>query len=148
MVYSCKIPLPVPAQEVGEYLEQLEARDGCVTALSLLNESRAEDAPLHKCFEWDDSKAAEKYRLHQARAIIANITIAVPDSEVKPRGFVAVTKYRSPGRFVSVSRAMTTPDMRAQVLRNAISELLNFRRKYSELQELAELFTFIDKLAV
>ena len=147
MTYQWKIELPIPAQEAGEYLEKLEKRDGCITAQSLLEESRPENAPLHRCFEWDDAKAAELYRLKQARFIIANLTVTVEEKDVKQRGFVSIAETRETGRFVSVSRAMKAPEMRAQVLKNALEELLNFRRKYSELTELAEIFRLIDQLA-
>ena len=140
------IEMPVPAQTAGEFVEKLEARDGYVTAQTLLDDSRAEDAPLHNCFEWDDSKAAEKYRLRQARNIIANLVVISPEPAVNSRGFVTVAANRSPGRFVGIKRAMTDEGMRAQVLRNALDELQNFRRKYANLQELAELFAVIDKL--
>ncbi|MBQ9527069.1 MAG: hypothetical protein IJR68_05605 [Fretibacterium sp.] len=146
MTYQWKIELPIPAQEAGEYLEKLEERDGCITAQSLLEESRPENAPLHRCFEWDDAKAAELYRLKQARFIISNLTVEISETEIKPRGFVSVSETRETGRFVSISRAMSTPEMKGQVLRNALDELLNFRKKYSGLQELAELFRLIDKL--
>ena len=43
------------AQVAGEVCERLEAR-GRLTPSDLVDESRAEDAPLHGMFTWDDSK--------------------------------------------------------------------------------------------
>ncbi len=43
----------------------------------IVNESRGKKAPLHSLFEWDDSKAAEHYRLQQARTIINNVVVTV-----------------------------------------------------------------------
>lgn len=36
---------------------------------------------LHKCFEWDDSKAANLWRVKQAGDIIRNIVVYVEDNE-------------------------------------------------------------------
>ena len=33
------------------------------------------DSELHKCFEWDNNKAAEKWRLQQARNIVVSIVV-------------------------------------------------------------------------
>ena len=35
--------------------------------------ARNENSELHKCFEWDDTVAAEKYRLQQAKNIVCNL---------------------------------------------------------------------------
>jgi len=44
-----------------------EIGDNKISPQELLEKARNEDSELHKCFEWDDSVAAEKYRLIQAR---------------------------------------------------------------------------------
>ena len=53
----------VDANIVGGVVEQIEAENGRVTKEKFLDYSRPEDSPTHSIFEWDDSKAAEKYRL-------------------------------------------------------------------------------------
>lgn len=42
-------------------------RDTEITPEQVLEKARDEQSELHKCFEWNDSIAAEKYRLQQAR---------------------------------------------------------------------------------
>ena len=84
---------PVPAQQAGEYLQEICEHEKAVTAERLLELSRAEDALLHKCFEWDDTKAAEKYRLKQSGEIIRNlVAVKISSRTVEPvRAFVSVT---------------------------------------------------------
>lgn len=65
------------AQIVGEVLEHIENRDGEVTSKSFLEESRPENSPTHSMFEWDDSIAAEKYRLNQSSKIIGQLTFEI-----------------------------------------------------------------------
>ena len=41
-----------------------------VTPESVLEKAKDKKSELHKCFDWDDKSAANKYRLQQARQII------------------------------------------------------------------------------
>lgn len=36
---------------------------------------------LHNCFTWDDSEAAEKYRIFEARQIVNSIVVVIEDNE-------------------------------------------------------------------
>jgi hypothetical protein len=51
-----------------KFLEELAARNGGeLTAAETLEAARDPNSPIHSCFQWDDSLAAEQYRLEQAR---------------------------------------------------------------------------------
>lgn len=67
MVYEWKeaAQIKADAQKAGEMLENLEKTVG-LTPKNLVEASRDESAPLHNEFEWNDTKAAEKYRETQA----------------------------------------------------------------------------------
>ena len=61
--YKWRIPaFKVDADTVGEIFEQIEERDGILSASAVVDEARPEASPIHACFEWDDAKAAERYR--------------------------------------------------------------------------------------
>jgi hypothetical protein len=45
-------------------------KKGRITAHAVLDAARPESSPIHDCFDWDDSEAAEKWRLEQARVTI------------------------------------------------------------------------------
>ena len=57
-------------QQIVERLARLEAK-GSLTPDNVLKDARKETSPLHGEFEWDDSIAGHKYRLEQARSLIA-----------------------------------------------------------------------------
>ena len=68
MVYEWKIPkYRLPAQKAGEELERIERKHGVVTPRNVLEESRPGKAILHDLFEWNDSRAAERFRLVVSR---------------------------------------------------------------------------------
>lgn len=153
-VYEWNLPnyYPVPAQVAGEAIEDLRRQLGKenISAEDLLEASRPADVPLHSCFEWDDTAAAEKYRLRQAGDIIRHVTVKIIDDGEKPqnvRAFVHVGKPTEKGKFVSFKAAMEISDYRSQVLSNALFELRNFQRKYAIYSELAEVFKAIDGFA-
>ena len=150
MVYEWKRNMPVKAQEAGEHLENLEQKHGMVTPKLIVDDSRPQTAVLHKCFEWNDEVAAEKYRESQAGFVLRNlVTVSVSqkkeNQESEIRAFVNVTKDDDRG-FISINNAMQDEDLRKQLLENALTELSTFKNKYQQLSELAKLFEEINNL--
>lgn len=148
MVYEWKYRMKVPAQKAGQEIERIEKKYGAVTPETVLEESRKESAVLHPLFEWDDEKAAEKYRLHQAGVIICNLRVATEGKEEAPavRAFVNVSEEKK-GTFMSVMKALEMKQTREVVLRRALMELREFEQKYKDLQELADVIAAIEKVA-
>lgn len=145
MVYSWKSGARmsgVSAQLAGEVCESLDAI-GCLSAQRLVDVSRPNDAPLHGAFEWDDAIAGEEWRKNQARLIIRSIVV-VPDVQKKEvvRAFFKVEQ--ADGSFESLHTILKNEDKRNSLMRNALSELEAFKRKYSILEELAAVFDAID----
>ncbi len=134
-------------------LQGLLGKDN-ITAKELLDASRDEKAPLHSCFEWDDSVAAENYRLYQARQIIGSIEIKVKVTGVENEQptFVTVRAFpntqpyapKKKGEFVFVDTVLKNPDYRTQILKNAYQSLLAFKRNYENYAELSGVFRAID----
>lgn len=134
------------AQAAGEVCSMLERR-GELTPQALVDESRSEDAPLHGMFEWDDRVAAEQYRQVQARQIIQSIeVVAVGDS--KPvKAFVSLRVAGQERRYESTEVALSNPDTREKVLKEALAELAAFRKKYERFEELADVIAAIKAVA-
>ena len=153
MVYEWKTPLyKVSAQTAGEHIEELDRLHGEVTPQILLDDSRPEDAVLHSCYEWDDTKAAERYRLHQSKMIIGNlvcVSINDKDKLQEPvRAFITVNARNEKASYRPTIIALSEDEARAKVLDNATKELESFKRKYEALLDVAEfLKDFAQKIA-
>jgi hypothetical protein len=150
MIYEWKRNMPVKAQTAGEHLEKLERKHGQLSPKLIVEDSRPEGATLHKCFEWNDDIAAEKYRENQARFILQNlVTVSVKqmtqNEQSEVRAFVNVTKAEERA-YVSINAVMNDTDMRSELLRTALAELAAFKKKYQQLKELAEVFKVVDRL--
>lgn len=144
MIYKVKsgARLPVSAQVAGEECERLESK-GMLTPGNLVDASRPEDAPLHKCFEWDDGIAAERWREAQASYIIRSVEVTISEESDPTRAFVAVISD-STREYKSIGYVMRRSDSREALLDSAKRELLAFRRKYKNLFELAKVIDAID----
>ena len=144
MIYKLKsgARLPVSPQVAGDECERLESSGG-LTPRRLVDASRPEDAPLHKCFEWNDGVAAERWREAQASYIIRSVEVSIEEHMEPTRAFVA-TISDSAREYKSIGYVMRRSDSREALLDAAKRELLAFRRKYKNLYELAEVMDAID----
>ena len=153
MVYEWKTPLyKVSAQTAGEHIEKLDRIHGEVTPQILLDDSRPADAVLHSCYEWDDEKAAERYRLHQSKMIIGNLVcVSINDTDKLPepvRAFVTVNARNEKASYRPTVIALSEENARTKVLENATKELESFQRKYAALLDVAAfLEDFAQKIA-
>jgi hypothetical protein len=147
MVYEWKeaAQIKADAQKAGEMLENLEKTVGN-TPKNLVEANRDESAPLHNEFEWNDTKAAEKYRETQAGYIIRNICI-VRESEEKPpvRAFYSVTTDEE-RKYESLNVIIKSEDKTKKLLESALRELIAFKAKYSMLSEIANVIKAIDEV--
>ena len=143
MTYQWKVPgiMPVDAQTAGNELQRIYERDGVIEPETVVAESQTPSAPLHSCFEWDDAKAAHKYRITQAQNIIRAIVVVDDAKQPETRAFVSVEREYHP-----VSVVVRNPEKREILLQNALNELRWFERKYHALQELANVFAAIKEV--
>ena len=145
MVYKAKdgARLKTDAQTIGEICERLE-KNGGLTAKRLVDESRPEDAPLHKEFEWDDATAAEAYREEQARYIIRSIVIQPePTKNDVVRAFFPVAEQKV---FESLPVILSDAKKTSALLDMALRELKAFELKYSTLSQLEPVFEAIKEV--
>lgn len=155
----------VSAETVGGVLNRIEQTEGKVTKESFLDYSRDKNSETHSLFEWDDSIAAEKYRLATAGKIISQLEVTIVHEDTQPREITAQIETEEPqerkisafvniapkaptvnATYYNVERAMSDADTRKQVLRNALFELQAFERKYKNFTEFAELFEVIKRV--
>lgn len=68
-------------EEALAEISALEDRRGRLTPQEVVEAARPDGSALHGCFEWDDSKAAESYRIEQARELIRRVKIEVTIEE-------------------------------------------------------------------
>lgn len=145
MVYQWKQAsyIKADANVAGKMCEQLERTVG-LTAKSLLDANRPENAPLHNEFEWNDSKAAEQYREQQARHIINCLCIVPESNDEQPvRAFFTIAQ----SQYENLSVLLSTQEKTDSLLNMALRELRSFQNKYSTLKKLQPVFDAIEKVS-
>jgi len=153
MVYQIKpgARLNGDAQKIGEKIEEIRLKaGGYLRPEKIVAEARRRSSPLHGCFEWDDSKAAEAHRLDTARYILRVIVVRIEsaDPPVETRAFVVVDQKDEAQSFTSIEFAMSRPEHREQILARAKAELDQWRKRYQDLNELSAVFEAIDAVSV
>lgn len=121
-----------------------EIGDKSVSPEEVLNKARNEKSELHKCFEWNDGIAAEKYRLQQARMIINLLVVKTERDDEIPIRVYQITSQRNtyqPSRLF-----LQQPDEYRKLLERAKSELIAFKNRYKTISELEMIFELIDNL--
>ncbi len=144
------------AVKVHSELEKIRKRDGGISPGAVIERAKAKNNAMHKEFEWDDTVAGEKFRLTQARTMIGAVQVIYTEAPERPaKAFTLTTKVAEPlddeppqRVYQDTREALSDPVMRDEVLGNAIREALAFRRKYAELQELAQVFAALDDFLV
>ena len=128
------------AQKVAE---EIAGIGEAPTTRQIVDVARNESTELHKCFEWRDDIAAEKYRMVQARDIVRHLVIkeeTIPDDRPEIRIFY---KTKESGGFRETRKIVKNEDAYADLLKRAYAELRAFKAKYSMLEELHEIFELI-----
>lgn len=147
MIYKWKTGYQnkVSADVAGAVMDQL-SKENRLSARTLVDISRPEDAPLHNAFEWDDTEAAERWREQQGRVLINSIVIQAEERpEVQPvRAFFVVEQKT--GNYEPVTTILRDEDKRMKLLESAKRELAAFKAKYNSLIEFEKLFNEIDRV--
>ncbi len=153
MAYSWKpgATLKLDPQAAGEELERIRVHNnGRLESHSVVEEARPETSPLHKAFEWDDTKAADAWRVEQAGYLIRHIAVSIQkgDGEAVPiRAFVSVVRDEDRS-YTSIEHALSDQELRIQVVAQAWAELEAWRKRHAELIEFAKVFATIDQARV
>lgn len=148
MVYKWKLPgmYDVSAQTAVEELSRIYQERGELQAADVVEESRPETAPLHGCFEWNDSVAAEKYREEQARGIIqcvVSVQNTTKHGSMEVRAFVHVEDSYRPTQVV-----ISEKSLHDELLKSAIRDVEEFQRRlelFSSLRPVKQLRRTIDR---
>lgn len=131
----------VKADVVGKELARITKRDGVLQARVVVDESRADDAPLHSVFEWDDSVAGDHWRTAQARNLIRSIQVEYPDNEPAEPVYVNVpdvtSETKGPGYYPTRIVA-SQPDMYASALNGLLGVIKQAEESVRKLRTAAE----------
>lgn len=133
--------------QIKQELEALaEANNGILHPETVVEFARNPGTALHHRFEWDDTEAAKKFRLWQARELIrVTVTVLPNENQDEYRVFVSLKSDRyQGGGYRALVDVMSDDQMRKELLGQAYNDFKLWQKKYQQLKELAPVF---DKMA-
>lgn len=138
MKHQLRRGIGVPVEVAVAELKDHHARHGVIKPQVIVKEARPKKAPLHPVFEWDDSVAAEEYRLVQARNLVRAVHVVVesPDGEDEDAGCAFVHVSEAEG-YMPVEIVARNVDMFADALAGLMANLETAQRAVEDLQRWA-----------
>ena len=145
------------AEEAYAEIKSLEV----ITPQNVVDLARNEDSVIHNDFEWDDSIAGEKFRCIQAKDMIRSFILVKEEPKTNPdnKNIVyeieelypvahlrALHTTSKPHEYAPVEYFVENQDEYRILLNRAIAELEAFKRKYSMIAELEDVFNAINNL--
>ena len=112
----------------------------------IVEAARDKNSELHKCFTWDNKAAAENWRRHQARMLVAQLVIKTETTDNEPVSVRVIASAASRNEYKPVVKLIEVEQDYADLLARAVSELKAFQQKYKTITELREIFEAIDEL--
>lgn len=123
----------------------MERTGGVLLPSHVLQAAMSPDSPLHHVFLWDDTEAAQRWRLQQARQLISSYEVYFEPLKIHVRAFSSLSLDRSSGGgYRPISEIMAQAPLREQLLRQALQELESAQNKYRHLQELSQVWGAVD----
>lgn len=125
---GCNLSLEM-AKKYGAHLASLIKQNGDkIKPSQVLEDAKRMESPIHSHFEWDDTEAAIKHRLDQARYLLRNIitTIIVEEKEVEQRSFWNVKEEGTQERiYITLKTAVETENYKHQLIDKITRHLEN-----------------------
>lgn len=100
---------------------------------------------LHKCFDWNNKEAADKWRVHQARMICCSLMVVIQPQEEKPPISLRVIQHDMEDQaYKPVVLTVRNEDEYQRLLNQAIGEMQAFQRRYQKIVELENVINEIE----
>ncbi len=116
------------AQKYGERLDYLiSTNKGKVTPEMVVEDAIKKSSVFHNYFEWDTTRAANQYRIQQARNLINHIVevVVIEGVQSKQRSFFSIKNGGGNKTYVTIRAAVSKPNYRVQLLNQLISTMKN-----------------------
>ena len=125
---------------------EIKSLGDAVTPEAIVEYARDENTELHKCFEWDDTKAAEAWRKSQARTICGSLVVVEEKEEKEPISFRILQHDSQDQAYTPVTLILKNEDEYKRLVNRAKAELASFRERYKNILELRNVIEEINKV--
>jgi len=143
IIYSFRAGSRLPnekAEATAKRLQSLKRKRGRLTAEIVVDDAHSPGSPLHEFFEWNDTKAAEEFRLEQARNVIRSVRIEYADNGEtgeSHRMFVHVAMPSEEGgedrAYYLATEALADDVLRERLIADCLADIERFKARYADI---------------
>lgn len=143
--------LPIRADIAAREIERIKNKNGGLSPAIVVKEAWRKKSPIHNCFEWNNIKAAKKYRLRQAGYLIRAIEVVYIDDENKKtqpvRAFVTLVEddIHTERSYHTIAEVLNDKDLRKQYLKQLLWEYESLMKRNADVVEFAAIHDSIKK---
>lgn len=116
------------------------------TPQDVLEYARDPQTELHKCFDWDNTTAAEKWRRQQARWVCNSLVVTVIKEEQPSREYRIIQHDTEERVYRPVVLTVHNKEQYGRLLDMAKRELKAFKERYAEIVELRNVIEEIERI--
>lgn len=136
-----------------EHLQAIYDERGELTPALVVDLARDEKHPLHGRFEWDDTTAAEKFRVRQAHDLIKSVRITFSSprtgDDISIRAFHAIRQPDGQKFAYQPTQIVVQDPIAAQLIIGQMQrDWMNLKRRWEAFQEFWDLVTDDVRIAV
>ena len=114
---------------------------GRIDPHAIVEAARSPESPLHRYFEWDDTSAAEKYRISQARELLRSVRLktTIEDRTLRVPAYIRDPEQAEAGEpgYIETARLRTQGDLAHEAL---VAEFQRVRNALLRARQLAAYF--------
>jgi hypothetical protein len=130
-------------------IEIARRHSGILKPEVVVSVAREPSSVLHSYFEWNNSKAADAYRLEQARQLIrVNVTVIGENPDTRNIYVSLSTDRISGGGYRVLADVLKDDDLRRVLLSDSVREMEHFIKKYNNLKELSRVIDTMKNVVV
>ena len=124
--------------KVTAELQRIYKKNGRLHPPDVVAAARSKSSPLHSRFIWDNNEAADKYRIWQARQLIAEVWVTIPSTKGESVTVRAYNALRSDKNGYRHTRdIMAGPELKASLLSQMAEDLERVTERYETLRTVA-----------
>jgi hypothetical protein len=132
-------------KEVVKEILEVEREEG-LNAENIVEKARNKSSALHNFFEWDNTEAANQYRLHQGRMLINQVKIVVQNQTLY--GFenvrVEVTGGDTERFYKPIMEILNNEEQRRELIKRALQAQRYWAEQYGKFSELKPIVVVIE----
>lgn len=133
------------ARRYGHEIRRLEKQHGeMLTPGDIVDSAESNSSPIHNWFDWDDTSAARKHRLQQARMLVAMVHVVAEDGKPIRSTLHVYEDSIARGVYVDIEVVSKNEGYREQVVEDALKRAQAWATTYQRYAELLSIRQAID----